>query len=365
MKLRRELRNGSLKLLLTGVLLAAIPMLSACSPAMQQAGSVAALNVSATTYHVARTFQLGGEGFWDYLYADPVQHRLYISRGTHVVVWDTKAEKVIGDIPNTPGVHGVAVAHDFNRGFTSNGRDSSVTIFDLTTLATVGVVHGTGANPDAITYDPLSKRVFTFNGRSNSSTAIDAASGTIVGTVALGGKPETAQPDGEGNILVNIEDKSNVVKFDARSLAVAATWPLAPCEEPSGMDADIAHHRLIIGCGNKLMAIMDSNTGRVVATIPAGAGIDASGYDPRTGLAFTSNGEGTLTVVRQDSPDAYSLVATVPTKARARTMAVDPTTGRVYTVTAEFGPVPAPTATNPRPRPAMIPGSFTLLVLER
>ena len=316
-------------------------------------------------YHVARTFKLGQEGGWDYLVADPAQHRLYISRGTHVMVWDTKSETVIGDIPNTPGVHGVAVAPEFNRGFTSNGRDSSVTIFDLNTLATIGVVHGTGANPDAITYDPVSKRVFTFNGRSRSATAIDAATGAIVGTVPLGGKPETGQPDGEGHITVNIEDKSNVVKFETRTLAVLATWPLAPCEEPTGMASDLENHRLIIGCGNKLMAVMNSDDGKVVATIPVGAGVDASGFDPGTRLAFTSNGEGSITVVHQDSPDKYSLVGTVPTKARARTMALDPGTGRIYTVTAEFGSAPAPTTEQPRPRPPMIPGSFTLLVLER
>ncbi len=321
--------------------------------------------VNGATYHVARTIQLGGDGWWDYLVADPVQHRLYISRGTHVMVWDMNIEKLIGDIPNTPGVHGVALAHDLNRGFSSNGRDSSVTIFDLNTLATIGVIHGTGRNPDAITYDPISKRVFTFNGGSASATAIDAATGTIVGTVPLGGKPEAGQPDGEGHILVNIENKSDVVKFDTRSLAVMATWPLAPCEEPTGMGIDLVRHRLIIGCGNKTMAIMDSNTGRVVATVPVGDGVDASGYDPNTRLGFTSNGEGSVTVVRQDSPDSYTVVATVPTKARARTMALDPSTGRVYTVTADFGPRPDSTATTPRPRPPMIPGSFTVLVLER
>jgi DNA-binding beta-propeller fold protein YncE len=339
-------------------------LLGACSSVMQNVPG-ASRQVNGATYHVARTFQLGGEGGWDYLLADPVQHRLYISRGTHLMVWDTQAEKLVGDIPNTPGIHGAAIAHDLNRGFTSNGRDSSVTIFDLTTLATIGVVHGTGRNPDAITYDPVSKRVFTFNGGSSSATAIDGATGNIVGTVPLGGKPETGQPDGEGHITVNVEDKSNVVKFDTRSLAVMATWPLAPCEEPTGMGADLRHHRLIIGCGNKMMGVMDSNTGRVVATIPAGDGIDASGYDPNSGLAFTSNGEGSITVVRQDSPDSYSVVATVPTKARARTMTLDPTTGRLYTVTADFGTAPAATPQAPRPRAPMVPGSFVLLVLER
>ncbi len=339
--------------------------LSACTTMGQPTSSSARATVNGAAYHVARTFTLGGDGGWDYLLADPVQHRLYISRGTHVMVWDMTTEKLVGDIPNTPGVHGVALAHELNRGFTSNGRDSSVTIFDLNTLATIGVVHGTGRNPDAIAYDPVSKRVFTFNGGSASATAIDAATGKIVGTVPLGGKPETGQPDGQGHLTVNVEDKGNVVKFDTRTLAVMATWPLAPCEEPTGMGADARNHRLIIGCGNKLMAIMNSDNGNVVATIPVGEGVDASGFDPNTGLAFTSNGEGSVTVVRQDSPDTYSVVATVPTKARARTMALDPGTGRVYTVTADFGTAPAPTTAQPRPRPPMVPGSFTLYVLER
>jgi DNA-binding beta-propeller fold protein YncE len=355
-------RTTSAQSLSAAAITASCLALSACAT-MGQAPVKTSVNGAA--YHVARTFKLGGDGGWDYILADPVQHRLYISRGTHVMVWDTKAETLIGDIPNTPGVHGVALAHDFNRGFTSNGRDSSVTIFDLKTLATVGVIHGTGANPDAITYDPVSKRVFTFNGRSQSATAIDAASGSIVGTVPLGGKPETGQPDGEGHITVNIEDKSEVVKFDTRSLAVMATWPLSPCEEPTGMAADAAHHRIIVGCGNKLMAILNTDNGKVVATVPFGEGVDASAFDPSTGLAFTSNGEGTISVVRQTSPDSYALVATVPTKARARTMTLDPSTGRLYTVTADFGTPPAPTSDVPRPRAPMVPGSFTLYVLER
>jgi len=344
----------------------AVVLVSACSSVLPSGAATTVGQVTdATRYHVARTLKLGGEGGWDYLFADPESHRLYISRGTHVMVFDTGREVVIGDVPNTPGVHGVAIARELNRGFTSNGRDSSVTIFQLNTLATIGVVHGTGRNPDAITYDPVSKRVFTFNGGSATATAIDAATGAIVGTVPLGGKPETAQPDGKGHITVNIEDKNEVVKFDTRSLAVIATWPLAPCEEPTGMASDPARHRLIIGCGNRKMAILDDENGRVVATLPVGDGVDASGYDPKTGLAFTSNGEGSVTVVRQDSPDAYTVVATVPTKARARTMALDPSTGRVYTVTADFGTAPAPTTAVPRPRPPMVPGSFTLLVLER
>lgn len=343
----------------------ALATVAGCSTALRPSAGTAATTANASAYHVARTFTLGGEGGWDVLEADAIQHRLYISRGTHVMVWDTQAEKLVGDIPNTPGVHDIAIVRDVNRGFTSNGRDSSVTVFDLSTLATVGVIHGTGRNPDVITYDPVSRRVFAFDGGSDNATVIDPATSRIVGTVALGGKPEFGSPDGEGHILVNLEDKSSVVKFDARSLALVATWPLAPCEEPTGMGMDVAHHRIFVGCGNKLMAIMDTRTGRVVGTVPAGQGIDGAGYDPKTGFAFTSNGEGTLTVVGQSSPDVYTVLATIPTKARARTMAIDPSTGRIYTVTADFGTAPAPTPASPRPRPPIIPGSFTLLVIER
>jgi DNA-binding beta-propeller fold protein YncE len=362
---RKSVRRSLNALQKTCVPAAALATIAGCSTALHPPRHSVSAAVNPSAYHVARTFQLGGEGGWDVIEADAMQHRLYISRGTHVLVWDTKAEKLVGDIPNTPGVHDIAIVHELNRGFTSNGRDSSVTIFDLNTLATIGVIHGTGRGPDVITYDPVSRRVFTFNGGSDNATVIDPAAGSIVGTVALGGKPEFASPDGDGRMLVNLEDKSSVVKFDTRSLSVIGTWPLAPCEEPTGMAMDAAHHRIFIGCGNKLMAIMDTRTGRVLGTVPAGEGIDGAGYDPRTGLAFTSNGEGTLTVVAETSPDAYGVVATVPTRPRARTMAVDPSTGRIYTVTAEFGTAPAPTPATPRPRAPMIPGSFTLLVIER
>jgi DNA-binding beta-propeller fold protein YncE len=329
------------------------------------AGTAAAQAAPGSTYHVVKTIKLGGDGGWDYLTADAAGHRLYISRGTHVMVLDTDKDSVIGDIANTAGVHGIALARDLNRGFTSNGRDSSVTVFDLTTLAPITVVHGTGRNPDAILYDPATKRVFTFNGGSGTATAIDAQTGTIVGTVELGGKPETGQADGRGHIAVNIEDKSNVVIFDSKSLAVLGTYPLAPCEEPSGMAMDAKTSRLFIGCSNKLMAVMDAMTGRVITTLPIGQGVDADGFDPMNSLAFASNGDGTLTVVHEDSPEKFSVVTNVPTMRRARTMTIDARTGRIYTVTAEFGTAPAATTDNPRPRPPMVPGSFTLLVLER
>jgi DNA-binding beta-propeller fold protein YncE len=321
--------------------------------------------VPGTSYHIVGKIAAGGEGGWDYLIADTASERLYVSRGTHVMVVDLARDSVIGDIPNTPGVHGIALARALGRGFTSNGRDTTVTIFDLKTLAPIARVKVTGRNPDAIVYDPASGRVFTFNGGGANTTAIDGATGAVVGTIDLGGKPEFAVSDGKGTMYVNIEDKSEVVAFDSKGLTVKHRWPLAPCEEPSGMAMDRASARLFAVCSNKLMAVLDLATGRVIATLPIGQGVDASAFDPATGLAFASNGEGTLTVVREDSPDKFTVVGTVPTQRGARTMALDAKTHRIYLSTAEFGPPPAPTAERPNPRPPMIPGTFTILVLDR
>jgi DNA-binding beta-propeller fold protein YncE len=321
--------------------------------------------VPAGSYHVVKKIAAGGEGGWDYLIADTLSERLFVSHGTHVVVIDLVRDSVIGDIPSTLGVHGIAFAPTLNRGFTSNGRDTSVTIFNLKTLVPIGTVKVTGRNPDAIVFDPFSGRVFTFNGGGANTTAIDAATGVVAGTMALGGKPEFSVSDGKGTMYVNIEDKSEVVVFDPRALRVRARWPLAPCEEPSGMAMDRAHGRLFVVCSNKLMAILDAETGRVITTLPIGDGVDATGYDPATSLAFASNGEGTLTVVHEDSPEKFTVVGTVPTQRGARTMALDARTHRIYMSTALFGPPPAPTAERPNPRPTVIPGSFTVLVLDR
>lgn len=319
---------------------------------------------AAPGYHVIRRINVGGEGGWDYITVDAESNRLFVSRGTHAMVIDLGRDSVIGDIPNTAGIHGVALAPELNRGFTSNGRDSSVTIFDYRTLAPIAVVKIPGRNPDAILFDPATKRVFTFNGGTSNATAIDATNGTVVGTVDLGGKPETAVSDG-GKIYANIEDKSEIAVFDPKTLVVQARWPLAPCEEPSGLAIDRVHQRLFAGCGNKTMAIVDMRTGKVVASPAVGDGVDAAGFDPGTQLAFTSNGEGSITVVHEDTPDKYTVVETVPTQRGARTMAVNPKTHRLYTVTAQFGPAPAPTADRPRPRPPMLPGTFVVLELDR
>lgn len=312
-------------------------------------------------FHSIKKFTLGGEGGWDYLTLDNETRRLYISRSTRVMVMDVDTGTLVGEIPNTPGVHGIALVPELGKGFTSNGRENASTIFDFKTLKVLGQVK-TGTNPDAIIYDPASKRIFTFNGRSSDATAIDAKEGAVAGTVALGGKPEFAVADGKGNIYVNIEDKSEVVLFDSSKLTVKSHWPLAPCQEPSGLAADLKHRRLFIGCRNKMMAVMDADSGRVVTTVAIGEGVDANRFDPDTQLAFSSNGDGTLTVVHEDSPDKYTVLQNVATARGARTMTLDPKTHNVILVTAEFGPQPAPTPEQPRPRPPMVPGSFQVLI---
>jgi DNA-binding beta-propeller fold protein YncE len=316
-------------------------------------------------YHVIKKYKLGGEGGWDYLTLDPDSRRLFISRGTHVIVIDADSGKPVGDIPDTPGVHGIALAPEFNRGFTSNGREGTVSIFDLKTLALISKVKDVGDNPDAILYDPATKRIFTFNGRSHDSTAIDAASGKIVGKIPLDGKPEFGVSTGAGEIFVNIEDKSELTAFDPQALKVKSTWPLAPCQEPSGLAMDIKNRRLFSGCDNKLMAIVNADTGKVITTVPIGEGVDANRFDPENQLAFASCGEGVLTVVKEESPDKYSVLQNVPTQARARTMELDPKTHQIFLITANFGPKPAATADQPNPRPTVLPDSFVVLVVGK
>jgi len=319
---------------------------------------------AASGYHVVKTYKLGGEGGWDYLTFDQASRHLYLSRATHVAVIDADSGKLVGDIPDTPGVHGIALAPEFGRGFVSNGREGSVTIFDLNSLKAVGKI-AVGQNPDAILYDPASKRVFTFNGRSNDATAIDAAKGVVVGTIKLDGKPEFAVSDMVGEIFVNIENTSQLVALDPNKLEVKSRWPLAPCEEPTGLAIDRKHRRLFSGCSNKLMAIVDADNGKVISTLPIGEGVDATAFDPETELAFASCGEGVLTVVHEDSADKFSVAETVPTERGARTMALDPIRHQIFLVTAKFGPAPAATADQPRPRPAILPDSFVVLVVGR
>lgn len=331
---------------------------------------------TAPNYHLLKKIAVGGEGGWDYLTVDSAAHRLYISRSTRVIVVDLTKDAVVGEIANTPGVHGVALAPKLHRGFTSNGGDDSVTVFDPATLKEVARVK-VGSRPDAIIFEPASNRVFTFNAGSQDATAIDAATLKVVGAIPLGGKPEFPAVDGKGQLFVNVEDKSEIAACDARALTVKHCWPLAPGEEPTGLALDVQHHRLFSVCGNEKMVVMDAGSGHVVTTLAIGKGADAAAYDPKTGLAFSSNGgDGTLTVVREANPNTFTIVASVPTQRGSRTMALDAKTHRIYLAAARFTPPPAsppPTATPatgtppagenmPRRRFNMEPGSFEILV---
>jgi DNA-binding beta-propeller fold protein YncE len=315
-------------------------------------------------YRAVKKITLGGEGGWDYFEVDPATSHVFIPRGSHILVVDSEGKQV-ADIPNIHGAHAIAFAPELKRAFLST--DNSVTILDTGKLQVVREAKlPSGRDPDAILYDAATKRVFTFNGEGgNDATALDAESGNVVGSISLGGKPEFAQADGAGRVYVNVEDKSQIIAFDAKTLQALHTWSIAPCKEPSGLAIDVAHQRLFAGCHNQLMAVVDYVSGKVVATIPIGKGVDANRFDPSTGLAFASCGDGTITVAHQDSPDKYTVVQTIATQRGARTMALDTANHNVYTVTAEFGPAPKATAENPHPWPTVISRTFTLMVFGR
>jgi len=311
-------------------------------------------------YHLLKKHVLGGEGGWDYMALDGRTRLLYVTHGGAVEILNVDTGVKGDPIANLKGVHGVAFASERNRGYISNGRGNSVSVFDLKTHQVLEEVPSSGQNPDAIMYDAFSGRVFTFNGRTANATAIDAATDKVVGTIDIGGKPEFAVTDGKGTIFVNNEDKSEIVAFDARSLEVKKRWSIAPGEGPSGLAVDLKRKRLFSVC-DKVLVVSDFVNGKVVATVPIGGGPDAVRFDPGTGLVFSSNGDGTMTVVKQESADKYSVLETVTTAPRARTMELDPKTHHVFLVTAEFGPAPAPTKEQPRPRPTVVPGSFMVL----
>jgi DNA-binding beta-propeller fold protein YncE len=311
-------------------------------------------------YKVVNHVKLGGDGGWDYFYFDKDGQRLFITRGSHVMVVDANTLKVSGDIPDLSGIHGVALAPELGRGFISNGGDNSVAIFDLKTLKKLDSVK-VGERPDAILYDPFTKHVFTFNARSKDSTVVDAASGKVVGTVPLGGKPEFAVSDGKGTVYANIEDKSEIAAIDATKLSVLNRWSLSPCQEPSALAFDVTHHRLFAGCDNKMMAVVDSDTGKVVTTVPIGAGVDAGRFNSNTQEVFMScGGDGVLTIIHEDSPDKYTVTQNLATAKGARTMAMDYASNTAYLVTAQREATPPA----PGQRPAMVPGSFELIVVK-
>ena len=319
--------------------------------------------LNAQQYAISGRIPIEGDSGWDYLFADSVNGQLYVSHGTEVDVVDLASEKPAGKITGMKRIHGIAVANDLNRGYISDGGDDDVIIFDLKSHEVLQKVPA-GKNPDGILYDPYSKRVFAFNGRSNDVTAIDAASGKGAGTIALDGKPEFPASDGKGNLYVNIEDKSEIVQIDPQTLKVKKTWSISPCEEPSGLAIDLEARRLFSVCSNNKMAVVNADSGQVITTVAIGNGPDAAAYDPGRKLIFSSNGEGNLTVVRQDGPDKYTVIATVSTERSARTMALDAKTHKIYLSAAQLGAAPEATPDNPHPRPKMVPGSFHVLVVS-
>ena len=321
------------------------------------------LLVAQQPYHVVDHWKLGGEGGWDYLLVDSGAHRLYLTRGARVDVLDTGTGKLVGSIGGLHGTHGIALDEAGKFGYISDGGGNAVVVFDRATLVAVATIPA-GTNPDGIVFEPATQTVWAFNGRSKDVTVIDAAARKVVATIPLPGKPEFPAVDGKGTVFDNIEDKNELVRLDAKTNKLTAEWPLAGCESPSGLAFDVPGARLFPVCDGKKMAVVDSNTGKVLATPQIGDGPDAAGWDAAHKLAFASCGEGVLSVVDASS-SAYPTVESLPTQRGARTMAYDSAADRIYLVTAEFGPRPAPTADNPRPRPVMVPGSFTVIVVGR
>ena len=337
-------------------LLLAVPLaLALAGPALAQKAPAAA------PYHLLNTIAIGGEGGWDYLNVDPAGERLYVSHGTQVEVVDLKTRKVIGTIPNTPGVHGIDVVPSANRGYITCGRNNTCVVFNLKTLKPIGAPIPTGLKPDALLYDAFSKRVFLFSNDGGKSTVLDANTGAVVGTAELGGDAEAPATDGKGHIFVNIENKSEVIEFNAKTLAVIKRHSVAPGEEPTGLAYDPKTNRLFSGCANEKMVVTDSKTGKQIAVLPTAKGTDGATFDPSTNNVIVSNGSGTFTVIHEDTPNKYTVVANVPTARGARTIAIDPKSHHLFTCTADYGPVPAATTENPHPRPSIVPGTFRVL----
>ncbi len=315
-------------------------------------------------FSLVNRYNIGGEGGWDLLTLDAKRHRLFISRSSHVQVMDADSGKLIGDIAGTEGVHGIALADDLNVGFTSNGKSNSVSVFDLTTLKVIETIKISGLNPDVILYEPVSKHIFTFNGRSANATVIDAISRKEINTINLPGKPELAVSNNAGNVFVNIEDKNEIVVIDSGSSKVLKSFPLGSGVEPTGLSIDKEHNRLFSVCANKKMVILDSETGRVVSEVAIGSAPDSAAFDSKLGIAFSSNGEGTLTLIKENDPEHFSVLQNVMTQKGARTMAYDLDNHRAYLVTASFGVTPPATKEQPKPKPAIVPNSFVVLVVS-
>ncbi|HEY1873071.1 MAG TPA: YncE family protein [Steroidobacteraceae bacterium] len=320
---------------------------------------------AASQYHIAHEVKLPGDDGWDYLTFDDAAHRLFIAHGTQVLVVDTDHLTPAGTIADTPGVHGIALAPDAGHGYISAGRSGTIVVFDLKSLARLKEIKATGENPDAILYDSATHRVFSFNGRGRNATVIDAKTDEVIGTIPLDAKPEFAVSDGKGRVYVNLEDRNSIAQIDAQHLKVTAVWPINGCTEPSGLAIDLTGQRLFAGCDNKVMAVVDAKSGRTLGTAPIGEGVDATKYDSGTRLAFAScGGDAVLTVVGTSASGAPEVVQSLATQRGARTMALDEHSHRIFLVTASFGPPPEATADHPHPRPAILPGTFRLLVVE-
>jgi DNA-binding beta-propeller fold protein YncE len=324
------------------------------------AGAAALLAQSSSSYGVTHTYLLGGDGSWDYVIPDPPNHRLFIARQTRLMVVDEDTGKLLGEVTGINGAHGTAVAAATGHGFATSGNDQSVVMFDLKTFKALGRIPA-AEDADAIIYDGPSNRVFTLNGDAHSATVIDPRQGTLITNIDLGGKPENGASAGDGKLYANITDTSEVVEIDAKTAAIVRRWSTAPCKQPVPMALDTAHHRLFSGCRSGVMAISDYQAGKVVATVPIGTGVDGAGYDAASGDAFASNADGALTVIHQDTPDQYHVLESVPTPQGSRNMGLDPTNHRIFLVSAKFGPAPA----GGRGRAPVLPGSFSLMVIER
>ncbi len=312
-------------------------------------------------YKIADKISLEGDGGWDYIAVDDNTNKLYVSHGTVVQIVDLSTNKLVGTIPDTKGVHGIAIASDLNKGFISDGKDSAVTIFDLTTMAVIAKINVTGKNPDAICYDKVNQRVLTFNGRSSNATVIDAKTNTVIGTIALPGKPEFAVADGTGKIFFNLEDKSMICSVDTKTMKLGETWSIAPGDGPSGLAIDTKTRRLFSVCDNKLMVIVNADNGKAITTLPIGDGVDAVAFDNGSNKIYSSNGDGTLTVVEEKDANTFTVLENVATQKRARTDCVNSKTHHIYLPTAEFGTAPEATKENAHPRPPVKPGSFIVL----
>jgi len=336
----------------TVILLGIMTILAAC--AMEQSSS----------YHRVQSVPIAGEGGWDYVSVDSVARRVYVAHSTKVDVLDADSGEVVGVVAPLDGAHGVVMATGTGRGFASNGKANKVTVFDLKTLAITGTI-ATGNKPDAMLYDPATKRVFAFNGESGSATVIDAVRAKKIATMALKGQPEFAVADGRGHVFVNLEDKSETLAIDSRRLKVVKRWALAPCESPASLALDRTNHRLFVGCANHMLAVVNADNGEVITTLPVGEHVDATAFDASTHAVISSAADGTLTVIAQDDANHYHVAQTVTTPLRSKTFGLDEKTDRLFVPAADFGAAPPASADNPKGRPAVLPGTFTMQILEQ